>query len=247
MFDAEKLLGKVLHEVMGSSHSHKKKKGSLLQGLTSGAGLMTAIGLGIGAYEILKEKKAPPATGQAYQPPPPPPGAPAWGGPVQGHGAPPPPPPPPGATAPTPSVAAPQPAAPPPPGAATPATPATVAVAGSIPAGQELALRLIRVMIAAAHADGTLDEEEEAAILARLKGVELSSEERLFFLDELHKPQSIAQLCEGIADPTVAKTMYMVAVNAIAIDTPGERAWLDQLAAALSLSKAVQQFIEEEG
>ena len=85
------------------------------------------------------------------------------------------------------------------------------------------------------------------AILARLKGVELSSEERLFFLDELHKPQSIPQLCEGIVDPTVAKTMYMVAANAIAIDTPGERAWLDQLAAALSLSKAVQQFIEEEG
>lgn len=227
MFDAEKLLGKVLHEVMGSSHSHKKhKKSSLLQGLTSGAGLMTAIGLGIGAYEILKEKKPPVSPSQGYGAPPPPPStgpSPAWGKPAAG---PPPPPPPPG---PSPAMAT------PPPGAVP------------SPVAQDLALRLLQVMIAAAHADGTLDEEEEKAILTRLKTVELTSEERLFFLDELHKPKSIAELTDGISDPTIAKTLYMVAVNAIAIDSPGERAWLDQLAAALSLSKAVQQFIEEEG
>lgn len=230
MFDAEKLLGKVLHEVMGASHSHKrKKKSSILQGLTSGAGLMTAIGLGIGAYEILKEKKPPIAAGHASSAPvpPPPPGAaptPAWSRPASST----PPPPPPGAT-PAPVTAPPLPS-----GVAT-------------PLAQDLALRLLQVMIAAAHADGTLDEEEEKAILARLKTVELTSEERLFFLDELHKPKSIAELTDGINDPTIAKTLYMVAVNAIAIDSPGERAWLDQLATALSLSKAVQQFIEEEG
>lgn len=228
MFDAEKLLGKVLQEVMGASHSHKKK-GSLLQGLTSGAGLMTAIGLGIGAYEILKEKKSPVSGGQAYSPPvpPPPPGeatAPAWSKPATST----PPPPPPGAN-PAPIMAPPLPDS------------------TTTPPGQDLALRLLQVMIAAAHADGNLDEEEEQAILARLKTVDLSSEERLFFLDELHKPKSIAELTNGISDPTIAKTLYMVAVNAIAIDSPGERAWLDQLATALSLSKAVQQFIEEEG
>lgn len=225
MFDAEKLLGKMLHEVMGSSHSRKKKKSSLLQGLTSGAGLMTAIGLGIGAYEILKEKKAPPPPGPAYgappPPPPPPSAAPNWGNPAPSPPAAPPP--------------APMPAAAPPP------------AAEASPAAQDLALRLIRVMIAAAHADGTLDEEEEKAILTRLKTVELSSEERLFFLDELHQPKSIDELTADITDPTIAKTLYMVAVTAIAIDSPGERAWLDQLAAALALSKAVQQFIEEEG
>lgn len=222
MFDAEKLLGKVLQEVMGSSKSHKKKKGSLLPGLTSGAGLMTAIGLGIGAYEILKEKKAPPTPGPAYgAPPPPPSAAPNWGNPAPSPPAAPPP--------------IPMPVSAPPPAAEV------------SPSAQDLALRLIRVMIAAAHADGTLDEEEEKVILARLKTVELSSEERLFFLDELHQPKSIDELTAGITDPTIAKTLYMVAVTAIAIDSPGERAWLDQLAAALSLSKAVQQFIEEEG
>jgi uncharacterized membrane protein YebE (DUF533 family) len=224
MFDAEKLLGKVLQEVMGSSRSHKKKKSSLLQGLTSGAGLMTAIGLGIGAYEILKEKKAPPTPGASYgapPPPPPPSAAPNWG------------------------KLAPSPPAAPPPAPMPVSAPPPAAEAS--PAARDLALRLIRVMIAAAHADGTLDEEEEKAILARLKTVGLSSEERLFFLDELHHPKSIDELTAGITDQTIAKTLYMVAVTAIAIDSPGERAWLDQLAAALSLSKAVQQFIEEEG
>lgn len=101
-------------------------------------------------------------------------------------------------------------------------------------------------MIAAAHADGSLDEEEEKAILARLKNTGLSQEERLFILDELHQPKSISELTDGISDPSIAKTMYMLAVNAIAIDSAGERAWLDDLAARLSLSKTVQAFIEEQ-
>lgn len=218
MFNAEQLLGKVLSEVMGAGSSKKKNKGknSLLSSLTSGAGLMTAIGLGIGAYEVLKEKKQspPPAPGYAPPPPPPPPShGPAWGGRTM------PPPPPPAAAA---AAALPQENA------------------------EDLAIRLIRVMIAAAHADGSLDEAEEKAILDRLRNAGLSQEERLFILDELHRPKSIAELTAGIADPSIAKTMYMLAVNAIAIDSPGERAWLDNLAASLSLSKAVQGFIEEQ-
>jgi uncharacterized membrane protein YebE (DUF533 family) len=164
-------------------------------------------------------------TGYAPPPPPPPPPAngPAWGGRTM------------------------QPPPPPPPSVA-PATPPSAAAAAASPQEntEDLAIRLIRVMIAAAHADGSLDEAEEKAILDRLRNAGLSQEERLFLLDELHRPKSIAELTAGIADPSIAKTMYMLAVNAIAIDSPGERAWLDNLAASLSLSKAVQGFIEEQ-
>jgi uncharacterized membrane protein YebE (DUF533 family) len=224
MFDAEKLLGKVLSGVMGAGSSRHKGKNSLLGSLATGGGLMTAIGLGIGAYEILKEKKqsqpAPP--GYPVQPPPPP-SAPAWGGtPMQ------PPPPPPL------SVSLPH------------SPPAPPVSSGSSKDSQELAIRMIRVMIAAAHADGALDEEEEKAILARLRAADFSPEERMFILDELHQPKTLAELTTGISDPSIAKTMYMLAVNAIAIDSPGERAWLDNLAASLSISKAVQEFIEEQ-
>lgn len=80
MFDAEKLLGKVVNEFMGSGGKKKKKgkkyKNNLLSSLGSGAGLMTAIGLGIGAYEILKDKQSQgsQSSGQQQYTPPPPPG-----------------------------------------------------------------------------------------------------------------------------------------------------------------------------
>ncbi|MFH0780636.1 MAG: DUF533 domain-containing protein [Pseudomonadota bacterium] len=221
MFNAEKLLGTVLSEIMGSGASHKKGKSSLLGGLASGGGLMTAIGLGIGAFEILKEKKQSQPVSTGYAAPPPPSSSPAWGG----------------STMPPPL--------PPLPTSQPNSSPVAAASATQIDP-QELAKRMIRVMIAAAHADGTLDEDEEKAILARLKTTDLSQEERMFILDELHQPKSITELTDGISDPSIAKTMYMLAVNAIAIDTAGERAWLDDFAASLSLSKAIQDFIEEQ-
>ncbi len=233
MFNAEKLLGKVLHEVIGTgTHKKKKHKSSLLGSLSSGAGLMTVIGLGVGAMEILKDKQRQSPTGypaQAYPPPHQPPSQPNWSAPQPNWGGPAQPPPPPPQT-------------PPPVATPPPATPAVVE--GNT---EELATRLIQVMIAAAHADGTLDAAEEQAILERAGKAGLSREERMFLLDELHKPKSIAELTAGITDPSVARTMYILAAGTIAIDTEAERSWLDQLAAALGLSKAVQNFIEEEG
>jgi uncharacterized membrane protein YebE (DUF533 family) len=245
MFDAVKLLGKIVRAVTGSDygkHSKKKKKykkskNPLVSNLKSGAGLMTAIGLGIGAYEILKNKQQSPAapTGQPYVPP------------IQGHVspssgqqmAPPPPPPPPS-----------QPVAQPGTVAAAPAVPATPIPSTQVDISnisvQDLAKRMIQTMIASAHADGTLDEEEEKAILERLKAAELSQEERMFLLTELHNPKTIEELTDGITDPAAAKAMYLIAVSTIEIDTEAERQWLEQLGGRLGLSKAVQEFIQEQ-
>lgn len=236
MFNAEKLLGKVLHEVIGTGkhqHHKKKHKSSLLGSLSSGAGLMTVIGLGVGAMEILKDKQRQAPTGPHPVPPYPPqqpPSQPSWSAPQPSWGGPAQPPPPPPQMPPATAI----------PPQATPA-PATEQNT------QELAIRLIQVMIAAAHADGTLDSAEEQAILERAGKTGLSQEERMFLLDELHKPKSIAELTAGIGDPSVAKTMYLLAANTVAIDTEAERNWLDQLAVALGISKAVQNFIEEQG
>lgn len=220
MFDAEKLLGKVVHEVMGSGHGMKKKKkkkkykkNGFVDNLKSGAGLMTAIGLGIGAYEILKSR-----SGQAAGHP-----SPA----TMGQTSPPPPPP----QTPPPSYQA---------GAATPPSPPP-----PVPDSQELAVRMLQTMIAAAHADGSMDEQEEAAVLDHLKNAELSQEERMFLLSELHHPKTIDELVAGISDPASAKAMYLLAASTIEIDTPEERDWLDQFALQLGLSKAIQAFIEE--
>ncbi len=101
-------------------------------------------------------------------------------------------------------------------------------------------------MVAAAHADGVMDAEEERAVLDKLRGADLSQVERMFLLDELHRPQSVDQLTEGISDPGLAKNMYLLAVATVNIDTESERVWLDRLAAGLGLSKELQTFIEEQ-
>jgi uncharacterized membrane protein YebE (DUF533 family) len=238
--DMEKLLGRLLQETIGSgsgqfSTTKKKRKkqqsvtdsllGGLTGQLTSGKGLMTAIGLGVGAYEIFRSGGR-----QQHQP-----AAPNWNSvppPAAGIQSSPPPPPPPPSSAASFSRQTPVPAA------QAAATPATFDE-------QELARRLIQVMVAAAHADGVLDAEEEKAILDRLRSADLAQEERLFLLEELHHPRPIAELTQGIRDRRLAQAMYAVALSAIVVDTDSERQWLDELGAALGLSPEICRFIEE--
>lgn len=226
MFNAEQLLGKIMGEMVGAGSGYKKgkkKKGggmvnSLTSSLMSGKGLITAIGLGVGAYEILKSKQG------ANPPSPPPP---------MGYGAP------------SSSVSSAAMASSPPP---IPGVAMNLPHDPGLSSAQEenLALRLIQVMIAAAHADGGMDREEEARILEKLQGQGLSQEEKRFVLAEMHDPKPIEQLTAGISDARIAQTMYGLAVSAVVVDTPEERAWLDRLATALSISEGMRRFIEED-
>ena len=224
MFNAEKLLGQVIGGVLGKGGGKGKK--NLLGGLKSGTGLMTAIGLAVGAYEILKDKQSA-----------------AMPGPV-GPAGPVTPPPPPGWRKPGSTPAMP-PAPPVPPQPAAAASAVAPPAAGEL-SNEDLARRMIQVMIAAACADGTLDEQEEQVILDKLRDAGLSQEEKMFMLEELHHPRDIAFLTSGNISPSSAKVMYMLAVTAIAVDTEAERIWLDELARGLGLSPAVQKFIEEQ-
>lgn len=241
------------------SSQHVSKRRSLLDNLTgnltSGKGLLTAIGLGVGAYEIYRTKQGQQAQqGQAavgagpqqYT---------AQAAPVQPvqTAAPPPPPPPIGMrqkdtfnTVNTVNTA--QPAAfASAVSAASTGQPESTAVA-PLHTGlneQDVARRLIQVMVGAAHADGMLDREEEKAILDRLRAAELAREEKMFLLEELHHPRTIAELTQGIEDVRLGQAMYAVAASAVIIDTESERQWFDELGRSLGLSPEICQFIEE--
>ncbi len=246
MFNAEKLLGKIVGEVIGTSPGKKSKKrgsSSLMDNLTSGAGLMTAIGLGVGAYEILRDKKQPGQTPQQNpEHTPPPIASPPVPPTTYSSGA---------AATPPPLPSSGNHAAAPVPHPPTPVSPApTISdtpeerTTGSAANTEELAMTMIQVMIAAAHADGTMDEEEEKAVLDKLKDGDLDQEEKIFLLNEMHNPKSIPELTKNITDPAVAKAVYMLAVSTINLDTPEERNWLDELAQNIGISKAVQSFID---
>jgi len=220
MFNAEKLLGRILKETLGGGSS-RSKGGGMLDSLTSGQGLMTAIGLGVGAFEILKQQKAKSGTSPSVSAPP------AIPGTSQTAGA-----------APPPLPGTPAQAPPPLPGDSAADKEAKVDT-------EEIALRMIQVMIAAAHADGMLDASEEKVILERLRGAELSSEENMYLIQELHQPKTVSELTAGIDDPSIGKTMYMLAVATIDIDTKAERIWLDSLGDQLGITPETRSFIEE--
>ncbi len=246
MFDVEKLLGKMMSEVTNSSKNYKKKGkkkykkkhrsddvvSKLASGLLSGKGLLTAVGLGVGAYTILKgsNSSATPlpqsanTTAAGYQTPP---ATPAQPPPV-----------------------------PPVPQTSTEAqrnTHEEVATSNAVNASalqqqelenKDIALRLIQVMIAAAHADGQIDQDEEKEILSYLQGAGLTKEEKDFILLEFHAPKTIEELVQGINDPKLSQAMYSLAVSTIIVDTKEERAWLDNFGNALNISSDMQQFIE---
>ena len=107
--------------------------------------------------------------------------------------------------------------------------------AGQTGAGQEHALRLVRAMIAAASADGVVDDAERAAILGNLKRAGLDGEAAHYIENEFANPADISSLAEGISGPDAAAQVYAAARLAIDPDTQDERNFLAALAGALSL------------
>jgi len=201
MFNVEKLLGKIVKEAIGG----RGGKSSIIDNLASGGGLMTAIGLGVGAFEILRDKQT-----QTSNPPPPPPR------PGVSH-----------STSPPPLPGKNQ---------GTPPPPVPPLPAGSLK-DSELAVRMIQVIIAAAYADGILDDNEKETILKQFEKAELSQEEIDFLLKEMDSPKNIEELTAGIDNPDIGKVMYNLAVQCVPIDTEEERKWFDQLARALAIDR----------
>lgn len=138
--------------------------------------------------------------------------------------------PPPGPLPPLPGGALP----PPLPGAAAAASP-------GLPADM---LRLVRLTIAAARADGTLAEAERAAILeqARAVGAEALVEQ------EIQSPRPLAEIVAGAGDPNTKEQLYVLAFAVVRADesvSGGERIFLAQLAHALGLDPATTARLEE--
>jgi uncharacterized membrane protein YebE (DUF533 family) len=106
------------------------------------------------------------------------------------------------------------------------------------------ALLMLRVMIAAAKADGAIDAEERGRIAAQLDGAGLSAKARDALLADFDKPQSPAALAKQASDPMLAAQLYAAAVVGAGEIAAAERAWLDEFAKALKLDRAASAAIE---
>ncbi len=115
----------------------------------------------------------------------------------------------------------------------------------SAPQGEaEFALTLVRAMIAAAKADGHIDEAERTRIGDKLRTSGLDGEAERFLMDELDRPLDIDQLVAGARTEAQRAELYTASRLAIDPDTRAERGYLDLLAGRLKLPDALVDHIE---
>ncbi|MBR9985180.1 MAG: tellurite resistance TerB family protein [Desulfosarcina sp.] len=153
------------------------------------------------------------------------------------------PPPMPGSAPPAPPVMGRGSAAPPPP--PMPGKPAFVPPppVADDPAGNPEAVILIRAMIAAANADGVIDQAERNNILQRLQAVDLSPEEHTFIVQELLSPAELKTIVGSVNRPELARQVYTVSLMAIQVDTEIERQYMSTLASRLGLDESTVEQI----
>jgi uncharacterized membrane protein YebE (DUF533 family) len=117
--------------------------------------------------------------------------------------------------------------------------------AATLPSLPPDVLRLVRLTIAAARADGRLADEEKAAILeqARSVGAEAVVEQ------EIQAPRPLAEIVAGVTDPNLKEQLYVLAFVVVRADesvSGAERIFLAQLAHALGLDPATTAGLESD-
>lgn len=96
-------------------------------------------------------------------------------------------------------------------------------------------LVLLKAMLAAAKADGHIDENEQAKIDAYLQKLALNPEAQRFIKNELAKPLSAKEIAAGADSPAAAAEIYLTSLLAINMDNDKERQYLEELAKELKL------------
>jgi len=104
---------------------------------------------------------------------------------------------------------------------------------------------LVRAMIAAAKADGRVDNQELERIVGKIGTDGVSDEERQFVSEDLRTPVDIAGLAAAVTSPVVAAQVYAASLLAIEADTSEEISYLRDLAAALGLDAATVARLHE--
>ena len=105
---------------------------------------------------------------------------------------------------------------------------------------------ILRALIAAAKADGRIDEQEEQLIYAEIKRHTSDPQLQQWLDDEVSKPLDAAEVAESAQDPAMAAEMYLASVMLVDDQQPAERAYLDELASALQIDPTLQVHLEQQ-
>jgi uncharacterized membrane protein YebE (DUF533 family) len=106
-------------------------------------------------------------------------------------------------------------------------------------------LRVLRLTLAAARADGTLEPRERDAILARAK--EVGAEPLI--AAEVDRPKDLGEIVDGVEDQKIRQDLYTLAYAIVRADeqvSDRERSWLTELAGHLRVDAGTVAGLEEQ-
>ncbi|WP_219267814.1 tellurite resistance TerB family protein [Pseudomonas sp. Xaverov 259] len=105
---------------------------------------------------------------------------------------------------------------------------------------------LLRALIAAAKADGRIDDNEEQMISTEMGRHTDEPQLKQWLNDEVAKPLNAADFAEYAADPGLASEIYLASVMLVDDQQDAERGYLDELAAQLQLEPELQLHLEQQ-
>ncbi|WP_105201661.1 tellurite resistance TerB family protein [Pseudoalteromonas sp. T1lg10] len=98
-------------------------------------------------------------------------------------------------------------------------------------------LLLMRAMIAAAYADGHIDEAERQKIFASVENMALTVTEKAMLFDELRKPMTLSELVNTVPDAKTGIEVYAASVTAIDLQQAASTHYLEALANQLCIPR----------
>lgn len=105
---------------------------------------------------------------------------------------------------------------------------------------------LMRAMIAAANADGHIDESERQRIYDQVEHLELTTQDKASLFDELRKPLSLEQLVATVPNSEMAVEVYAASVLAIDEQQPAAQEYLNELAFAMMIPRELVAAVHEQ-
>ncbi len=115
----------------------------------------------------------------------------------------------------------------------------------SPPAATARSLAILKAVIAAAKADGHMDEVERANIEKEINKLSLDQDVLDLLMSEIAKPLDVKEVAEGAKSASTAVEIYLASLAVIDEQDEKERAYLKSLAEALKLSPELIAAIEE--
>ena len=114
------------------------------------------------------------------------------------------------------------------------------------PEAEEHSHAILRALIAAAKADGRIDESEKQMISTEIGRHTDDPQLQQWLDDEVAKPLDAYEVAQSATDPAMASEMYLASVMLVDDQQDAERNYLDELAAALQIDPQLQVHLEQQ-